>query len=1177
MTVSSEVSSETYTGNGVTTVFPFHFKIFSATHLVVLYRNNNDVQQNLVLNTDYTISGVGSKYGGSITLMVPAPDGWTLYMERTVPIVQETDIRNQGNFYPEVHEDVFDYLTMVDQQQQLDLDRAVKVPPGSSTNPDDLIAELKQDAERAEWARIGSESARDESREIADKFGLVDNAVEQVEAARDESVSAKNQATAAADDARSYAQMAALNSSLYADLGAATAAINAGEIPNGSYFFIRSTGPALADEYVNLSGAAVPTGRSFLSEESMLQAMSFNLGFARHNLFGGTYQRLGLTDSGTVLSGPLLRSGVVSVKPNTKYVVMRRGELSVFRIAESTSFPVAGAVINVTKPPVEKSSANNSSFDGQPQRWYEFTTRSDSAYALVAVSDNGYDPELFIVPKLESQYLTAVDFKRNVFANDITARGNVTGRNIIAGKNMANPADYIRASVPDSLGDANIITGSAGYSVVVQIQPNTTYTASTDGSDRCRVALSRQDPRIGDLAVRVVFAAENDANNFATFTSGDQECFLTFYFASNENNLPTIVQVELGSAATALETYGFNVTPPAFNPNNPTLLGKVGFEIGKNIFDGSYLLHASITADSALPSSVRLISNPNARTAAIRIERNTTYTISLPAGDPAAGRRFRVAVAHRVPAMNNDSERVTVIYSNDSATEFTFNSGENNYLFVYSALNGPTPEFMQIEKGPAKTAWERFGYRISNAATPYGSSGGNNDGAGVGNAKYIINKSGVWGAYADANGDIPATDDTEALRSIFNAGEVSGEVNLESHKYYLVSDTFVLNPNSIKRINGKNATIVMLSDKPVLHWLGTLSGSANPIQSGDKIHGEHSFITDSLRICSVDRESGIAVLLEKSLGAIITNCNFYFNSVGVEIKGMNRNIIIGDTHLYANRNYGIHLLPNGDLHQMNVAGTHISYSKINVYSENHHLYNVQFAGCDIEVSSYPDDVDKNIYIKALNDIKVDCVEITGCTLEGHSTDNALVRLEGGDVTSISNVAIMGNAIGNGGNAEIQLGGCRNVRIDNVHKFSNGHSIEFIGSADNINVSGNFHKSKGDVMYCDGEYSLRNVKLFGTVIGGNVTKNPIYIRAALLENINVSMNEIRVNSLVDYNTDNAAIDIGLRPSGTGKLVRVDSNSLVLPSGVAKAIRVGNGIVGSSAAGNINDRGATVETN
>ncbi|CAI2146762.1 GDSL-type esterase/lipase family protein [Serratia entomophila] len=258
MTVSSEVSSETYTGNGVTTVFPFHFRILRAEHLVVLYRNNNDVQQNLVLNTDYTISGVGSKSGGSITLMVPAPDGWTLYMERTVPIVQETDIRNQGNFYPEVHEDVFDYLTMVDQQQQLDLDRAVKVPPGSSTNPDDLIAELKQDAERAEVARIGSEAARDESREIADKFGDIDTAVGLTEQNRILSEAARDlaqQAQQGAEAARDEAEAVVDNDYTFADTAAGLSGTTAGQyfrVPQGvgadiSFIY-----------YLNNSGIAVP-------------------------------------------------------------------------------------------------------------------------------------------------------------------------------------------------------------------------------------------------------------------------------------------------------------------------------------------------------------------------------------------------------------------------------------------------------------------------------------------------------------------------------------------------------------------------------------------------------------------------------------------------------------------------------------------------------------------------------------------------------------------------------------------------------------------------------------------------------------------------------------------------------------------------------------------------------
>lgn len=211
MTVSSEVSSETYTGNGVTTVFPFRFKILSASDLVVLYRNKNDVQQSLTLNTDYTVSGVGSKNGGSITLFAPAPDEWTLYMERKVPIVQETDIRNQGNFYPEIHEDAFDYLTMIDQQQQLEIDRSIKVPPGSETNPDDLIEEIKRDAERAENAANKAEA-------IAETIGDIDSALEQAEEyagqASQSAISANADrlgAEAARDQAEQYATEASID------------------------------------------------------------------------------------------------------------------------------------------------------------------------------------------------------------------------------------------------------------------------------------------------------------------------------------------------------------------------------------------------------------------------------------------------------------------------------------------------------------------------------------------------------------------------------------------------------------------------------------------------------------------------------------------------------------------------------------------------------------------------------------------------------------------------------------------------------------------------------------------------------------------------------------------------------------------------------------------------------
>lgn len=43
--------------------------------------------------------------------------GYTIVITRIVPLIQNTSVRNQGDFYPETLEDAFDYLTMIAQQQ----------------------------------------------------------------------------------------------------------------------------------------------------------------------------------------------------------------------------------------------------------------------------------------------------------------------------------------------------------------------------------------------------------------------------------------------------------------------------------------------------------------------------------------------------------------------------------------------------------------------------------------------------------------------------------------------------------------------------------------------------------------------------------------------------------------------------------------------------------------------------------------------------------------------------------------------------------------------------------------------------------------------------------------------------------------------------------------------------
>lgn len=116
MTVSTEVDHNDYTGNGVTTAFPYTFRVFKKSDLVVTVLDLSQNITTLILDTDYTVSGAGGYTGGNVTLSSPLTSGWKISISRVLPVTQETDLRNQGKFFAEVHEDVFDRLTMLLQQ-----------------------------------------------------------------------------------------------------------------------------------------------------------------------------------------------------------------------------------------------------------------------------------------------------------------------------------------------------------------------------------------------------------------------------------------------------------------------------------------------------------------------------------------------------------------------------------------------------------------------------------------------------------------------------------------------------------------------------------------------------------------------------------------------------------------------------------------------------------------------------------------------------------------------------------------------------------------------------------------------------------------------------------------------------------------------------------------------------
>jgi hypothetical protein len=176
MTISSTTRrAGPYIGNGVTTLFPFNFKVFKDADLLVVRADPGGAESALVLGADYTVTlnltPGGDIFGGTVAMTAPLADGWRLVITSAVPQLQPMVITNQGKFFPDVLNNSADRAVILIQQIREVLSRALTVPITSDMTPDEFKQFLLDSAAHA-GHQLPEPGAHGASRRGRDQPGL---------------------------------------------------------------------------------------------------------------------------------------------------------------------------------------------------------------------------------------------------------------------------------------------------------------------------------------------------------------------------------------------------------------------------------------------------------------------------------------------------------------------------------------------------------------------------------------------------------------------------------------------------------------------------------------------------------------------------------------------------------------------------------------------------------------------------------------------------------------------------------------------------------------------------------------------------------------------------------------------------------------------------------------------
>lgn len=128
MTLATTSTKAVAQGNGATTSWPYTFLIPAMDALTVTLIDIASGNPIVLAPSVYSVTGLGNPTGGAVTYPLsgsPITSATQIVVERFVPETQETDFTLQGAVYPTDIEDALDYLTMICQQLQDQVNRSI--------------------------------------------------------------------------------------------------------------------------------------------------------------------------------------------------------------------------------------------------------------------------------------------------------------------------------------------------------------------------------------------------------------------------------------------------------------------------------------------------------------------------------------------------------------------------------------------------------------------------------------------------------------------------------------------------------------------------------------------------------------------------------------------------------------------------------------------------------------------------------------------------------------------------------------------------------------------------------------------------------------------------------------------------------------------------------------------